>query len=121
MIGWLYIGLVILIIFGLIRATVYNKSQVIEDDLDYAFEDMDGNLYAAIDHRGQKILLKIPDEVETFLNSNRKDRTWIIDEAERKAKRGLLEKIIINGAVGYLAKGKEIKETIKESNKRNER
>lgn len=115
-----FLLIVIGILFVLIRATVWNK-QALAEDFEYDFEDWDGNYYRAVEHRDQKILLRIPDEVEVFLGSNRADRRSIIDSAERKAKRGLLEKVEINGAIGYLAKGKEIKETVKEQNKRNEK
>ncbi len=121
-IGWAVFAIVIIGVFtALIRATLWNKHPIDDDTFEFDFQDNDGNFYRAVEHRGQKILLRIPDEVEVFLDSNRADRSATINSAERKAKMGLLEKVVINGAIGYLAKGKEIRKTVKEQNKRNER
>lgn len=108
-----------LLFYGLWKDSRVKKQR--DEDLRWAFKDNYNNYYAAVEWRGKKILLKTPDEVSQFNLMNRQQRNEMLDQSEKRAKEGKLEKVVINGAIGYLAKGKKIKAYVDKMNSLNEK
>ena len=117
----LLIGVFILLIGSLWYQLKKQEKSVKKD---YSFEtdftDAAGNEYRIVKLGGTKLLLRWPDEISQWQKMSFDDRKDMIQQSEGKVKKGILEKVNINGAIGYIAVDKTIRSITKVLNSANE-
>jgi hypothetical protein len=113
------IGFVILVIVIIVKLIIDRKKSAvyIDDDFQYDFSDNYNNFYKVVEHRNQKILLRIPDEVSDWENLTRWQKGKQIDRCKEKVKKGTMERIEVSSAVIYRAKSKKLKDFVVYENK----
>lgn len=121
-IGAVFLLIILILIFGFWREKRRTVPKQHIEDLRYDFVDNYGNHYAAVQSKsGRKILLKTPEEVTDWNALNTRQKEELINESEKKAAKGLLQRVEINGAIGYLAKGRKIRNAVEMINSQNEK